>query len=113
MMISYTSFKIWIDAARPKTLSAGIAPILIGSAMAYADGHFHLGIFAAIVFAVLMIQIGTNYANDYYDFIKGADTEKRLGPVRATQAGLVSAPAMKRAFIIPSLILETNTRSGR
>lgn len=68
--------------------------------MACSEGYFHGGIFATIVFAVLMIQIGTNYANDYYDFIKGADTEKRQGPVRATQAGLVSAAAMKRAFII-------------
>lgn len=94
------SLKIWIDAARPKTLPAGIAPVLIGTTMAYTEGHFHYDIFAAIVFAVLMIQIGTNYANDYYDFIKGADTEKRQGPVRATQAGLVSAAAMKRAFVI-------------
>ena len=93
------SLKIWIHAARPKTLPAGIAPVLIGTAMAYAEGRFDAAVFAAIVFAVLMIQIGTNYANDYYDFIKGADTEKRQGPVRATQAGLVSAAAMKRAFI--------------
>ena len=92
--------RIWIDAARPKTLPAGVAPVLIGAAMAYADGGFHAGIFAAIIFAVLMIQIGTNYANDYYDFVKGADTEKRQGPVRATQAGLVSAPAMRNAFVI-------------
>jgi 1,4-dihydroxy-2-naphthoate octaprenyltransferase len=96
----HPSLKIWFHAARPKTLPAGVSPVLIGTAMAYADGYFHPGIFAAIVFAVLMIQIGTNYANDYYDFIKGADTEKRLGPVRATQAGLVSAAAMKRAFIL-------------
>ncbi|MHC5082788.1 MAG: 1,4-dihydroxy-2-naphthoate polyprenyltransferase [Planctomycetota bacterium] len=93
-------FKIWISAARPKTLPAGIAPVLIGTAMAYVDGFFHFGIFAAIVFAVLMIQIGTNYANDYYDFLKGADTDKRTGPVRATQAGLVSANAMRNAFVI-------------
>ena len=68
--------------------------------MAYTDGYFHPGLFAAITFAVLMIQVGTNYANDYYDFIKGADTEKRMGPVRATQAGLVSATAMRRAFLV-------------
>ncbi len=99
-MIRYTSWKIWIHAARPKTLSAGISPVLIGSAMAYTDGYFLLTVFVAITFAVLMIQVGTNYANDYYDFVKGADTEKRMGPVRATQAGLVSATAMKKAFLI-------------
>ena len=96
----HTALKIWFHAARPKTLPAGVSPVLIGTAMAYTNGYFHPGVFAAIVFAVLMIQVGTNYANDYYDFIKGADTEKRKGPVRATQAGLVSAAAMKRAFII-------------
>lgn len=96
----FATLKTWIHAARPKTLSAGIAPVLIGGAMAYAGGHFQWTIFAVILFAVLMIQVGTNYANDYYDFIKGADTETRQGPVRATQAGLVSAVAMKRAFIL-------------
>lgn len=95
-----TSLKIWIEAARPKTLPAGIAPVLIGTAMAYAEGHFQPAIFAAVFFAVIMIQVGTNYANDYYDFINGADTEKRQGPVRATQAGLVSPAAMKRAFVV-------------
>jgi 1,4-dihydroxy-2-naphthoate octaprenyltransferase len=98
--MSLASLKIWIDAARPKTLSAGIAPVLIGSVMAYAEGSFQIFVFMATLFAAVMIQIGTNYANDYYDYAKGADTEKRLGPVRATQAGLVSPMAMKRAFVV-------------
>ena len=89
-----------MHAARPKTLWAGVAPVLVGSAMAFADGHFSFAVCAATVFTVLMIQVGTNYANDYYDFVKGADTETRLGPVRATQAGLVSAAAMRRAFLL-------------
>ena len=96
----HAPLKIWFDAARPKTLPAGIAPVLIGTAMAHVDGYFDPVVFAAIIFAVLMIQIGTNYANDYYDFVKGADTETRQGPVRATQAGLVSAGAMRIAFVI-------------
>lgn len=96
----HASWKIWIHAARPKTLTAGIAPVLIGTAMAYADEAFEPTIFAAIMFAALMIQVGTNFANDYYDFMKGADTEERTGPIRATQAGLVSPAAMKKAFLI-------------
>lgn len=95
-----TPWTIWIHAARPKTLSAGIAPVLIGAAMAYTDVPFQWLVFFMTLFAAVMIQIGTNYANDYYDYVKGADTEKRLGPVRATQAGLVSPAAMKHAFMV-------------
>lgn len=99
-IMSAVPWKVWIHAARPKTLPAGIAPVLVGSAIAYADGYFDPVIFVAIIFAVLMIQIGTNYANDYYDYVKGTDTQNRRGPTRATQAGLVSPPAMKNAFVI-------------
>ena len=92
--------KIWILAARPKTLWAAIAPVLIGTAMAYADGKAHwLSALLAGVGAVL-IQIGTNFANDYFDYKHGADEGERLGPTRATQAGLVTPAEMKRAFIL-------------
>ena len=83
-----------------KTLWAAAAPVLMGTAMAFSDGKFHsLAAFCALLGA-LLIQIGTNFANDYFDFIKGADTEERLGPVRATQAGLIAPEAMKKAFIL-------------
>ena len=68
--------------------------------MAFHDGVFHpLAAFVALLGA-LLIQIGTNFANDYFDFFKGADTEERLGPRRATQSGLISAKQMRVAFIL-------------
>lgn len=84
---------IWFQAARPKTLGAAIAPVLIGTALAHADRRFHAGAAVAALLAAAAIQIGTNFCNDYCDHRKGADKE-RIGPVRATQAGLVTPRAM-------------------
>ncbi len=99
-MTSQSTLSIWLLAARPKTLWAGIAPVLIGSVLAYADNQFHfLSAFAALLGSIF-IQIGTNFANDYYDFKKGADTHHRIGPTRATQAGLVKPKAMLKATTI-------------
>jgi 1,4-dihydroxy-2-naphthoate octaprenyltransferase len=93
------SAKVWIDAARPKTLGASLAPILIGAALAYRHGAFSpLMTFIALTSA-LCIQIGTNFCNDYCDFKKGADAQ-RVGPVRATQAGLIAPETMLRATVI-------------
>lgn len=92
--------QIWTEAARPKTLPAAAAPVIIGSALAFSDQGFHLFSALAALCAALFIQIGTNLANDYFDYKKGADTQERLGPTRATQAGLVSPQVMKRAFVI-------------
>jgi 1,4-dihydroxy-2-naphthoate octaprenyltransferase len=96
--------KIWIDAARPRTLWAAIAPVIIGTAMAYSDGKIHViaGVISLLV--ATLIQIGTNLANDYFDFVHGVDTKDRLGPVRATEAGLISPNVMKRTFIIVFLL---------
>jgi len=92
--------KIWLEAARPKTLGASIAPVITGTAMAYAHSAFHwLSAILALAGAVL-IQVGTNYANDYFDYSRGADAGERLGPVRATQAGLVTPQAMRLAFTL-------------
>jgi 1,4-dihydroxy-2-naphthoate octaprenyltransferase len=96
--------KIWIMASRPKTLPAAVAPVLIGSAMAYADGCFSPLIAAATLLGALFIQIGTNFANDYFDFVHGTDTDQRLGPTRVTQAGLVSLRGMRWATVISFLI---------
>lgn len=92
--------RIWIDAARPRTLPAAIAPVAMGCAIAVRDGGFHAGAAAAALLGAVLIQVGTNYANDYFDFLKGADTEARLGPLRATQAGLVPPGAMRAAFLL-------------
>ncbi len=98
--MSAGKLRVWLVAARPKTLWAGIAPVIMGTAMAVDDGVFHaLSALAALVGSVL-IQVGTNYANDYFDFVKGTDTDERLGPARATQTGLVTPAEMKRATMV-------------
>ena len=83
------SVRIWLMAARPRTLPAGIAPVLVGTALAAADGDFALLTFLAALLGAIFIQIGANLSNDYSDARRGADTEDRLGPVRVTAGGLV------------------------
>jgi 1,4-dihydroxy-2-naphthoate octaprenyltransferase len=91
---------VWLSAARPKTLPAAIAPVIIGTSMATYEGGFHLFSALAAMLGAVLIQIGTNFANDYYDFKRGSDRKDRLGPTRATTAGLVSPNAMKKATIL-------------
>jgi len=94
------SFKVWLEATRPKTLPAAVAPVLLGSSMAYANGVLRLdAAFLCAAFA-LLIQIGTNFANDYLDGIRGTDTEARLGPQRAVAAGLIAPTLMRAATIV-------------
>jgi 1,4-dihydroxy-2-naphthoate octaprenyltransferase len=95
-----SNFNTWLLASRPKTLWAGIAPVLMGSSVAFADGVFHWASALAALLCAILIQVGTNFANDYFDFVHGADTTERLGPTRATQAGLVKPGTMKKAFIV-------------
>lgn len=94
------SLSIWIEATRPKTLPAAAAPVLVGTALAAGRDALHLPSALLALLGALLIQVGTNYANDYFDFVSGADNEDRLGPRRATQAGLVSPKAMRRAFVL-------------
>jgi 1,4-dihydroxy-2-naphthoate octaprenyltransferase len=91
---------IWTGAMRPRTLPAAVAPVLVGSALAWHDRVFDpVAALICLAFA-LLIQIGTNFANDYYDFVKGADTPRRVGPVRAVAAGLVAPAVMRRAMVL-------------
>ena len=76
-------------AARPRTLPAAVAPVLVGTALAQTRGVIDLIAFAAALLGALFIQVGTNLSNDYSDARRGADTEDRLGPVRVTAGGLV------------------------
>ncbi len=80
--------RIWLMAARPKTLPAAIAPVLVGTSLATAQGTFHALAFVAAMLGSIFIQIGTNLANDYSDARRGTDTDDRLGPVRVTAGGL-------------------------
>ena len=90
------SIKSIFIAIRPKTLSVSIAPVLVGSSVALRDGNFNTDIFLLTLSAALFIQIGTNFTNDVYDFIKGADNDNRIGPTRAVQAELISVQNMKK-----------------
>jgi 1,4-dihydroxy-2-naphthoate octaprenyltransferase len=80
---------IWFMAARPRTLPAAVAPVLVGTALAATEGTFKWLTFVAAMLGALFIQVGTNLSNDYSDARRGADTEDRLGPVRVTAGGLV------------------------
>ncbi len=92
--------RAWTMAARPATLPAAIVPVLVGTAVAVALGSFRLLPFLAALLASMLIQIGTNFANDYFDFQKGADTAERIGPVRVTQSGLIPPAAVRNGIVV-------------
>lgn len=92
-----TRAHIWISASRPRTLPAAVAPVIVGSALAAHDHRFDAGAASLCLGFALLVQVGTNFANDYYDFVHGADTAARVGPRRAVASGWVSPQAMRRA----------------
>jgi 1,4-dihydroxy-2-naphthoate octaprenyltransferase len=103
-----TRARAWALAARPRTLPAAAAPVLVGTALAYQAGGFApLPALAALAGAVLL-QIGSNFANDVFDYEKGADTADRVGPLRVTQAGMLSGREVRRgmwlAFALATLV---------
>lgn len=85
---------------RPKTLPAAASGVLMGSALAWRDGHFQLAPALAALAVALLLQIGSNVANDVYDFERGTDTSERQGPLRVTQAGLLTPAQVKRGMWI-------------
>lgn len=92
--------KNWILASRLKTLPAAISPVLVGVSLAIHDGEFKPFIAFMTLLAAVLIQIGANFANDVYDFLKGSDREDRLGPTRATQSGLIPPENMKKGMCL-------------
>jgi 1,4-dihydroxy-2-naphthoate octaprenyltransferase len=96
MPASPSAPKVYFLAARPKTWIASVSPVLIGTFLA---PHVTWHIFFLTLLFSLFIQIGTNFANDYFDFINGADTHLRQGPKRATQEGWISPASMLRATV--------------
>ncbi|CAK4069862.1 1,4-dihydroxy-2-naphthoate polyprenyltransferase [Vibrio sp. MarTm2] len=94
------SIRIWLDAARPKTLPLALVSILTGSVLAYSTHQFSFPVALLAFITATLLQILSNLANDYGDAVKGTDNEKRLGPMRAIQSGEVSQSAMKSAIII-------------
>ena len=92
--------RAWVLAARPATLPAGVAAVVVGSALAGADGVFAWDLFLVTLFAAIAIQIGVNFANDLADAQKGADTDTRIGPTRAVATGLLTPSQMKRGIVV-------------
>lgn len=90
-------WRVWVLASRPKTLFAAVTPVVLGTALAFADSRADFFAALAALCGALFIQIGTNFANDYWDAKKGADTGERLGPVRVTAAGLAKPGAVLAA----------------
>lgn len=98
--IKIPKYQAWLLASRPKTLPAAVSPVIIGSAVAFAEQSFRFGPALAAFLGALLLQIGANLANDVFDFEKGADQHDRLGPMRVTQAGLLSPTAVKTGMWI-------------
>ena len=87
-------------AIRPRTLPAAAAGVIIGSALAWRDGFFRIDAALTCLITALLLQIGSNLANDVFDFERGTDTPERLGPVRVTQAGLLTPSQVKHGMIV-------------
>ena len=99
-------YRLWILASRPRTLTAAAAPVILGTGLAFRNGAFRFWLAAATLVCALLIHIGTNLANDYYDHVRGGDTEDRVGPLRLTQAGLLPPKAVRNgAFLVLGLAL--------
>ena len=89
----------WVLAVRPKTLPAAVAPVAVGTALAFAHHRFALLPAAAALAVALLLQIAVNLANDYFDYVKGVDAGRRVGPVRVTQGGLIAPQQVKTAML--------------
>lgn len=99
-MPSAGSLRVWLAATRPRTLTAAVAPVLVGTALAWHEGRWIPAAALGCLAFALLVQIATNFANDYYDFVKGADTAERVGPSRAVASGLIAPGMMRRAMLI-------------
>ncbi len=98
--ISQNRTKVWLLASRPKTLLAALAPVFVGSAVAISTNKFNITAALIALICSVLIQVGTNFVNDLYDYLKGTDDENRVGPQRALAAGWISPKEMKRAIYI-------------
>lgn len=99
-----STFAIWFSTARPKTLPLALASIIIGSALAYWAGKFDLITTQLAFITTILLQILSNFANDYGDHVKGSDTSERIGPLRAIQHGAITGEQLKMAVMILSAL---------
>jgi 1,4-dihydroxy-2-naphthoate octaprenyltransferase len=95
-----SAWRIWWMASRPRTLPAAVAPVIVGTAIAFKAGHFAPGPAAAALVGALLLQLASNYANDYFDWKNGADTAERQGPTRVMASGLVTPRQIQGATAI-------------
>jgi 1,4-dihydroxy-2-naphthoate octaprenyltransferase len=94
-----TKIESWLLASRPKTLLAAVVPVMVGSALAVSEGNFNFPVAVAAFLCSVLIQVGTNFTNDLYDFYSGADNASRKGPQRVLAAGLITPAEMKAGII--------------
>lgn len=99
-----STFAIWFSTARPKTLPLALASIIIGSALAYWAGKFDLITTLLAFITTILLQVLSNFANDYGDHVKGSDTAERIGPLRAIQHGAITGEQLKMAVIVLSVL---------
>jgi 1,4-dihydroxy-2-naphthoate octaprenyltransferase len=99
-----SKFKSWIKAARPRTLPLSISGILVGTALAGFYGSVDYMVFSLALLTTIGFQITSNFANDYGDGVKGTDNEKRIGPARVIQSGLITPKTLKRGIIVSVII---------
>ena len=99
-MVAPPIWRVWLLAARPPTLPAAVAPVLVGTAVATIDGPFSVGLFFQVLAAAILIQIGVNFANDLSDFRRGADMPERLGPPRAVAQGWLTERQMLGGAVV-------------
>ena len=90
----------WLIASRPRTLLAAFVPVMVGSAVAFNEGKLKIILSLSALLCSLLIQVGTNFTNDLYDFLKGSDTTKRKGPRRVLASGLIYVGEMKTAIVL-------------
>jgi len=94
------NWNAWMLAIRPRTLPAAAAGVMMGGALAWQDGFLRIDALLVCLFAALLLQIGSNLANDVFDYERGTDTSERLGPTRVTQAGLLTPSQVKTGMAV-------------
>ncbi|PID61387.1 MAG: 1,4-dihydroxy-2-naphthoate polyprenyltransferase [Ignavibacteriae bacterium] len=95
-----SKFDTWILASRPKTLPAAFVPVFVGTSIVSFETKVNIPAAMVALICALLIQIGTNFVNDLYDYLSGADTKKRKGPLRVLVSGLITVNEMKTAIVL-------------
>ncbi|MBN2570965.1 MAG: 1,4-dihydroxy-2-naphthoate polyprenyltransferase [Ignavibacteriales bacterium] len=98
--VKISKFKCWFLAARPKTLPAAFVPVIVGSALAFRENSFKFSVALVALICSLLLQIGANFSNDLFDFLKGSDKKERVGPMRVLATDLISKKEMAFGLIV-------------